>query len=114
MDTMREKRRRAVEFSKAGLEVPEEVSLFKRKKKDKAFEEAAVELNGNHSHFEHFQNYSQLIPTRSAFEEGGSHIVQPSLQVTNCNIDVCMREGEKCPSSPCNSDGRPDTNPQVF
>ncbi|KAM0954422.1 putative RNA helicase [Dioscorea sansibarensis] len=111
-DTMREKRRRAVEFSKAGLEVPEEVSLFKRKKKDKAFEEGAVELNGNQSHFEHFQNYSQLMSTRSASKEVGSQIVQSSLQVTNCNTDICMREGEKRPSASCNSDERPDTNPQ--
>lgn len=41
-ETLKEKRRRAVQFSKAGLDVPEELSLFKRSDNQKASENSVV------------------------------------------------------------------------
>ncbi|KAJ0970425.1 hypothetical protein J5N97_023302 [Dioscorea zingiberensis] len=110
-ETMREKRRRAVEFSKAGLQVPEEISLFKRKRKEKAIKVAAVKLDSNQSHLEHNHNDSQLLPVECADEDVGS---QPSLQVTNNNTHTCMMEGAESHSTPCDSDERLDTNSQCL
>lgn len=45
VETVREKRRREVEFSKAGLELPETDQPFTKKKRDNASQNIEVEVN---------------------------------------------------------------------
>lgn len=49
-ETLKEKRRRAVQMSKAGLDVPEELSLFKR--------------NGDKQNYENSDTVEQILPAK--------------------------------------------------
>lgn len=85
-ETKREKRRREVEFSKVGLEVPHADKVFTKKKRNNASEEVYEDKNSSPA-----MQLHSVTNTQSSHDEFGQYGVSVG-EVPNDNVQPSMPE----------------------